>query len=246
MPCPRRLRLALVLLGPVLAAACNERPARDALDQADQAIAAAGPELEAYAPRELAVLRAELVSARKELDAGHYTEALRLGQRLPGPIRDAVETAARRKAELHAEWSKRAGVLPLELAGIAGRLGEPSPAAGAAEGTALAAMRAELGDLSAGWSRAEAAFASGQAVQALAAARELQPRADALAARLHLSPEAAVSAGAAPAKPPSPALAQPPARPPARPTSTPLPTPPAQLTMPPPTPPPTPPPAPPP
>ncbi|MGE5126339.1 MAG: hypothetical protein ACM3PV_08610 [Betaproteobacteria bacterium] len=247
MPRSRRLRLALVLLVPALALACNERPARDALDEADQAIAAARPELEAYAPQELAALRAELAQARVQLAAGHYTEALRLGQRLPGPIRDAVERAARRKAGLAAEWSKLAAVLPLEQRGIEARLDQLSSATPPLiDAAARGAARGELADLSAAWSRAEAAFASGQLPQALAAAHELQPRTDALAARLGISPAAAASAGAAPPRAPSPALAHPPARPPAKPPSTPLPTPTAQPTPPPPAPPPTPSPTPPP
>ncbi len=229
MPCPRRPRLALVLLVPALAVACNQGPARDALDEADQAIAAAKPELEAYAPQELAALRAELAQARVQLAAGHYTEALRLGQRLPGPIRDAVERAARRKAGLAAEWSKLAAVLPLEQRGIEARLDQLSSATPPLiDVAARGAARGDLADLSAAWSRAEAAFASGQVAQALAAAHELQPRTDALAARLGLSPAAAASAGAAPLRPPSPAAAlphSPPAVPPPSPSPVPSPSP---------------------
>ncbi len=194
-------RSALFLLGLLLTAACNARPARDALDEAEQAIAAARPDLEAYAPRELAALRAELARGRAQLAAGHYTEALRLAQRLPGPIQEAVEMAARRKAEVGAEWSKLAGVLVPELRGLGLRLDQlssPSSARGLDE-AGLAGLRAELSELSAGWARAQASFASAQASQALAAGRELRARTEALAARLGLSPAAAVALGEAPA-----------------------------------------------
>jgi hypothetical protein len=173
------------------AIACNHRPARDAIDETEQALAAARPQLESYAPQDLAALRVALRQARAELGEGRYTDALRLAQRLPGRIRAAVEKATRRKGELVADWAELSGELPAVQRGIAAKLDELSqrmaPARGL-DGDTLTAARTELVDLTEAWSRATAAFGSGQVSRALEDGREVKARTDALAARLGLTP----------------------------------------------------------
>ena len=188
-PGPLGAALAVACLASALA--CNKGPARDALAETEQAIEAARPQLEAYAPEDLAALRVEVQQARAELDAGRYTGALRLAQRLPGRIRAAVEKAASRKGELVADWAMLCADLPAVQRAVAARLDELSqrkPPARGFDGDALSSARTELVELTEAWSRATAAFGSGQVSRALEDGRQVKARTDALAARLGLAP----------------------------------------------------------
>ena len=188
-PGPLGAALAVACLASALA--CNKGPARDALAETEQAIEAARPQLEAYAPEDLAALRVEVQQARAELDAGRYTGALRLAQRLPGRVQAAVEKAARREGELVADWATLRGDLPAVQRAVAARLDELSqrkPPARGFDGDALSSARTELVELTDAWSRATAAFGSGQVSRALEDGRQVKARTDALAARLGLAP----------------------------------------------------------
>ena len=216
----------MLLLCTALAAGCNRGPAREALAEAEQAIEAGRPQLEAYAPEELAELRTTLRDARDRLGRGQSTDALRLAQKLPGRIRDALAKSGRRKGELDAEWAARSAQLPAVLRGLGLKLGQLEvPNASAAPGLpSIADGRARLAELQRAWSQATSAAAGAHTSQAVAAAREVATGADALAAQLGFTSlqaaalaSAVAAAGVAPpvqAAPPAPA--SPPA-PPARP-----------------------------
>ena len=92
---PRPGRWVLVLFASVVVA-CNKGPAEDALRVADQAIAAAQPELETYAPGEFAALNAAVRQARAQVSEGHYTDALRAAQEVPARVRAGPGTAGTR------------------------------------------------------------------------------------------------------------------------------------------------------
>jgi hypothetical protein len=87
----------------LLAVGCNKGPAQDALDVADQALAAARPELEKYAPEELGSLTRAAQAARAEIEKGNYTEALKAAQALPAKIQAALAAATARKDQLATE-----------------------------------------------------------------------------------------------------------------------------------------------
>jgi hypothetical protein len=193
------LALALALVG------CNKGPARQALAEADQQLAATRQTLELYAPEKLAAIRAQRREADAQLTAGHYTEALKLAQQLPGRIDEAAAVAKARHDELTAAWTPIAGRVPLILEG-ASRRAEAEPATpplprGMDPGQ-LEELRSELRDIRDGWERATRLYDSGQVAGALDSGRELQKRLEAAAARLGLSPAAAMAVAAAPS--PSP------------------------------------------
>jgi hypothetical protein len=85
--------LTLALAG----GACNRGAAEESLQAAEQTLGAARPELERYAPAELAALSRVLSDARADLDAGEYTRALRVAQAFPKRVWAAVAIAERRK-----------------------------------------------------------------------------------------------------------------------------------------------------
>ena len=188
--------LAVVSLA-VFAAGCNKGPAEAALTAADEALAAAKPELERYEPDELAELSAAVQGARSELEKGHYTEALKTAQELPGKIRAAAAAAAAAKEKLIAAWTELSGSLP----GLVQALAEKAAALGAAKSLprgmtpdTLAGAQADLAAVTQGWTEATATFQGGDVPRAVKSARDLKARADALAGMLGLAPAPAAVA----------------------------------------------------
>jgi hypothetical protein len=216
--------LALGGLLPLLAA-CNQAPAREALAESEQAIASARPQLEQFAPEELAALQASAAEARAYLEAGRYTDSLAIGLTLPGRVEDALQKAEGRKGSEVAEWTTLAGRVPLILDGADVRARDLAAAKALPRTLApetFAAVQAELAATRRAWTEAKAVFEAGRVTRAVAAAREVQARVEAAAAQIGLTPAAAMAAaslgssGSVPVAtiPPKPAL-PPPAPPPA-------------------------------
>jgi acetylornithine deacetylase/succinyl-diaminopimelate desuccinylase-like protein len=179
------MSLALLALG------CNKGPAEAALKAADEALAAARPEVQRYVPEELTSLDAAVQAARSELEKGNYTEALKAAQRLPERIQAAVDAAAERKAQLTATWT----ALTVGLPGLVQSITEKVTALAAARSLpkgmtkdALASARADLESVSEAWTAATAAFQGGDIPRAVETAQDVKGRAEALARTLGLSP----------------------------------------------------------
>jgi len=185
-PTRRIAALAVASLG-LLAVACNKRPAEDALAVAGQQLAAAKPDLEKYAPDELASLAATAQQARGQLDQGHYTDALKAALGLPSRIREAAAVAAAKKEQLVAAWAEISLHLPGTVEGLTARVAELEAAQKLPKGmdeAGFAAARADLESLTRAWSEAAAAFQRGDVPGAVRTAREVEAKAEALAGML--------------------------------------------------------------
>lgn len=196
------------------AVACNKAPAEDALAEADRQIAAASPELQAYAPGELDALQAAVRQARAQVAEGHYTEALRVALRLQDRVRAALAVAVVEKQKRLAVWQEMAGRMPGLMETIETRiswLAEQNRLPRGMDEAAFEAARAESASVKRAWSGAEAASDAGDVARALRDGKKVEARAEALAASLGLSTAAAPTAAApTPAAPtPSPAPAAP-------------------------------------
>jgi hypothetical protein len=226
---PRRLRLALLAL--LAVAACNKAPAKEALEAAEQALAAV-PEIEAYTPEEARALKQVLRDANVRFGEGHYTEALRAVQPLPDRIAAAAREAARRKQYAVTAWNDLAARVPPLLQALAARLATLAPTDGSSPSERLQAAQAELAALTQSWTEANARFERGELAKAVESGGDVRTRALALAARIgvRLLPSGlpVPTPSPRPAASPAPAAAPPPAQPPAdaAPTPTATPTPP--------------------
>ncbi len=112
--CPPKAGVtATALLALALATgACNRGAAEESLQAAEQTLEAARPDLERYAPEELAALSQALSDARADVETGKHTRALRVAQGLPARIRTALAVAERRRRALGApgdETSRESG-----------------------------------------------------------------------------------------------------------------------------------------
>jgi len=174
----------------LFAGACNKGPAEAALNAADQALAAAKPEIEKYVPEELGSLTAAAQAARSELEKGNYTEALKAAQDLPAKIEAALAAAAAKKDQMVAAWNEVSGSLPGAVQAITDKLTGLAAAKALPKGMTrdmLAAAQTDLGSVTQAWSEATAAFQGGDIPRALETAEGVKAKADALAGMLGLT-----------------------------------------------------------
>ena len=180
--------LAVVTLA-VCAAGCNKGPAEAALNAADQALAAAKPEIEMYVPEELGSLTSAAQAARSELEKGNYTEALKAAQALPAKIQAALAAATAKKDQLVAAWNELSGSLPGQVQAITEKVTGLAAAKGLPKGMTrdmLATAQTDLGSVTQAWAEATAAFRGGDIPKALKIAQDVKGKADALAGMLGL------------------------------------------------------------
>lgn len=185
----------------LFASACNKGPADAALKAADQALAAAQPEIEKFVPEELPALTTAAQAARAEFEKGNYTEALKAAQELPARIQAAVAVAGEKKAQLTAAWTEVSGSLPGLVQSITEKVTTLAAAKSLPKGMTrdmLASAQADLGSVTEAWTAATAAFQGGDIPRAVQTAQDVKAKAEALAGMLGLTPAVATTADMAP------------------------------------------------
>jgi hypothetical protein len=192
----RIVALAVACLA-LSAGACNKGPADTALQAAEQALANAKPELERYAPQDLAALQSAIGDARAQFDQGRYTDALKAARLLPDRVQAALAAAALQQERLTAEWNALAVSLPQRVETISARLsaldaGQALPRGLTKE--ALAGAQADLATLARAFTDATTAFRAGDVAQAVKAAQDVTAKVDLLAGTLGLKTAAAGAA----------------------------------------------------
>ena len=183
----RRLTPAVFAAVLLALAACNRGPARDALAEIEQSLAAVRPELAEYAPEALAGLDAVVRDVRARLDEGRYTDALRLAQSVPARVDAARASAASRKQALLAQWPPLAAALELRTTALSSRLAELAAAATPPRGLdpqRLVALQADGAALLQVQRDAAAAAQAGSLSRALRLGHAALAQADALAGAL--------------------------------------------------------------
>ena len=175
----------------LFASACNKGPADAALKAADQALAAAQPEIEKYVPEELAALTSAAQAARAEFEKGNYTEALKAAQELPTRIQSAVAAAEEKKSQLTMTWTALTASLPGLVQSITEKLATLGAARALPRGMTretLASAQTDLGSVTEAWTAATAAFQGGDIPRAVETAQDVKAKAEALARMLGLTP----------------------------------------------------------
>lgn len=176
-------------------------PAQRRISDIDRTLRSAAPEAAQYVPDQLRDVRRELVSLQEAFARDDYAAVLRGA---PVVLRDAQElsgaSAASRNALLKAlngAWASLAAAVPDDVAAVQSRidlLGR-TPAR-RPTGIDLDAARANLSHGASLWSKAQAAFATGNMDEAVSIAKALESQLQGLAGSLNV--ELSESAAAPP------------------------------------------------
>jgi hypothetical protein len=177
--------LAAVACAALVAAACGERkqPAQNLLTDIATVTAGATTDANHYLPERLRRVESDLGDLEIAFDAGRFAEILARG---PGVLEEAHALAAdasaassARKLELTGRWQALSAALPGEIDSIASRIDQLRAGADAAP------VRAALRAVTSLWSKAQAAFATGNLEEAVSTAVRVDGDVDQLAASLN-------------------------------------------------------------
>jgi hypothetical protein len=184
------LRIAALLAIILAGCSAQKNSAQDLIVEIEATLAAAEPEAAKYIPEQLREVRTELAGLHAAFDRKDYAVVVSSGPGVLGTAQSLATAAAARKdqilAALNDDWANLAAALPGEVTTLQARvdlLGKKSGAR-AARGVDAAAARSRMDDVTALWSKAQAAFGAGNLNEAVATAKNVKSQADALAADL--------------------------------------------------------------
>jgi hypothetical protein len=187
-------RYAWIAFAALLLAACASQmePAQRSISDIEAVLSAAASDAAKYVPDQLTDVRRELGDLKATFDRQDYAGVLKAAPAVMERAQGLASTAAARKAELTQalgeEWSGLAARLPGYMTTIQNRiefLAKKSSRKMAA-GIDLDAARGSLSEDSSVWSKAQAAFATGNLGEAVTTARSLASSLEGLASTLKI------------------------------------------------------------
>ncbi|MDB6086720.1 MAG: putative peptidoglycan binding protein [Gammaproteobacteria bacterium] len=208
----RRYRLyARMALAAFVLAGCSGQmePAQRSIADVAAIVTAASPEAAKYVPDQLTDVQGKVGELKASFDTRDYAAVLERAPAVMSAAQGLAGAAAAKKAELakalDEQWSVLAAALPGYMTALQARadvLGKKSNRKLAA-GIDLDAARGGLSDAESLWSKAQAAFATGNLDEAVTTAKTVKVNLEALARTLNveLAPAAAPPSHAAATSP---------------------------------------------
>jgi hypothetical protein len=194
MSFPKIVRLTLLICVGLTLHACSgqKESAQRLLGDIDATVIAASAEAAHYVPDQLADVQKKVGELKGEFDRHDYAAVLNGAPEVLGAAQSLATAAAARKDEilktLNDAWATLAAALPGDVTLLQDRiaeLGKPAARKRAA-GLDVDAAKAALGDATSLWSKAQAAFAAGNLDEAVATAKDVKVRLDAVAQTLQV------------------------------------------------------------
>jgi len=213
-PIQRVSRPALLFVAAIVLASCapQKEPAKKLIGQIEANLTAASEEAAKYVPDQLMAVQTDLGSLEASYDKHDYAAVVTAAPAVLDAAERLATAAAVKKDEIlksqSDEWAQYAAVLPGDFMALQSRIdllgkpfgGKPSAAKPSAAklrgGIDVEAAKAGLSDAASLWSKAQAAFATGNLEEAVATAKNVQTKIDAVAAslKIELAPPAPAAA----------------------------------------------------
>jgi hypothetical protein len=202
-------RYAVISIAAILLAACasQKEPAQKLISDIESTVAAASTEAAKYVPDQLADVETKLGALKASFDKQDYAAVVTGAPAVLSSAQSLATAAAAKKDEvlkaLNDQWTGLAGSLPGDIAAIQSRIDLLSKKSSKklAAGVDLDAAKAGLSDASSLWSKAQAAFASGNLDEAVSTAKDVEAKVQALATSVKADLPAAAAAPTAAASP---------------------------------------------
>ncbi len=187
-------QLSFVTLVAIILAACaaQKEPAEKLIADIQATVTAASAEAAKYVPDQLMAVQTQLDALKVSFDKKAYAAVVAGAPAVLTAAQSLATAAAAKKDEvlkaLNDKWTALAGSVPGLLTAIQSRidtLGKKTNKKAAA-GIDLDGAKAALGAATALWSKAQAAFASGNMAEAVSTAQDVKSKVEALAATVKL------------------------------------------------------------
>jgi hypothetical protein len=205
---PRYRSCACIALAVIVLAGCASQmePAQRSISDIEASVSAAAPEAAKYVPDQLTDVQSKLGELKASFDKRDYAAVLTGAPAVMSAAQSLAGAAAAKKDELmkalNEQWSGLAAVLPGSMTALQSRIdllakkSSKQPAAG----IDLDAARDSLSNAASLWSKAQAAFATGNLSEAVTTAKTVSSNLEGLANTLNmdLTAPAAAPTGASP------------------------------------------------
>jgi hypothetical protein len=187
-------RVAFLTLAVIALAACSgqKEPAQKLIADIEATVTAASTEAEKYVPDQLMDVQTKLAGLKASFDKQDYAAVVTGAPAVLGAARTLATAAAAKKDEvlkaLNDKWTVLAGSVPGYATAIQERIDFLSKKSNKklAAGIDLDAAKAGASEANSLWSKAQAAFATGNMDEAVSTAKDVKARIEALAAALKL------------------------------------------------------------
>jgi hypothetical protein len=184
--------LAVYSVAFLMAACANQvEPAKNALDNINATLAAASTDAQKYVPEQLSSAQGKVAALTAYFDKKDYAAVLAGAPAVLAEVNGLEAAAAAKKDEilkaLGNEWRSLAASIPQSVTAVQTRIDEMSKAGHVPKGIDLAAAKSGLADATSAWEKAEAAFKSGNASDAVPLAKDAKSSVESAAAALKLN-----------------------------------------------------------
>ena len=198
-----RSRACMALATIVLAGCASQmEPAQRSISDIEAIVSAASPEAAKYVPDQLTDVQSKLGELKASFDKNDYAAVLTGAPAVLSAAQSLAGAAAAKKDELtkalNEQWSGLAAVLPRSMTAIQSRLGVLGKKSSKqlAAGIDLDAANDRLSNATSLWSKAQAAFATGNLTEAVTTAKTVRSDLDRLASTLNMDLTAPLQRGA--------------------------------------------------
>jgi DNA repair exonuclease SbcCD ATPase subunit len=187
-------RYTVITAAAIILAACagQKQPAQKLIGDIEATVTAASAEAAKYVPDQLADVQSKLGALKASYDKQDYAAVVTGGPAVLTAAQSLATAAAAKKDEmlkaLNDEWTGLSGSVSGAITAIQSRMDLLSKKSSKkmAAGIDLAAAKSGLSDATSLWSKAQAAFASGNLDEAVSTAKDVKAKIEALAASLKL------------------------------------------------------------
>jgi hypothetical protein len=189
--------LALYSAAFLIAACANQmEPAKNALDNINITLAAASADAQKYVPDQLSSDQSKVAALTASFDKKDYAAVVAGAPAVLAEVNGLAGAAAAKKDEilkaLGNEWRSLAASIPQSVTAVQTRIDELSKVKHVPKDIDLAAAKSGLAEATAAWEKAQSAFKSGNASDAVPLAEDAKRKVGSAATALKLSlPQAA-------------------------------------------------------
>jgi hypothetical protein len=176
----------------MFAACSRERQPAEHLMAGIEVAVAGAPDAAKYVPEELNDVESRLAVLKSLYDKQDYKGVLQTGPALLREAQNLSTAAAARKAEilreLNNQWASLSTVVPAKMSAVQNRIETLSkkPNDQSARGIDLAGAKSAIAGAGSLWSKAQGAFGNGNMDEAVATARAVRAKLDAISASLKM------------------------------------------------------------
>ena len=183
--------LALCSAAILFAACLNQmEPAKYALDNINATLRAVSPDAQQYVPDQLASAQAKVAELTASYDKKDYTAVVKSAPAVLAEVNGLAGAAETKKDErlraLGNEWRSLAASVPQSVTAVQTRIDALAKTKHAPKDIDLSAAKSGLADATSAWENAQSKFKSGNAEDAVAAAKDATSKLESAAGSLKL------------------------------------------------------------